>query len=166
MPVDSAPKASRREGIGLAVIGLTCLLYSIDVTVVELAMQKLTCTSDPRAPSSCGSWISTASCWPDSLSRWAIRETGSGLRHRSPLGTRCLLRHRGDVEHHTRRARRRRGHAGALHPLADPQHVPKPGSARLRHRGAGHELRGRRRHRAVGRRVAARAFLVGVLSSC
>jgi MFS transporter, DHA2 family, multidrug resistance protein len=41
MPVDSAPKASRRDWIGLAVIAFTCLLYSIDVTVVELAIQKL-----------------------------------------------------------------------------------------------------------------------------
>ena len=31
----------RREWIGLAVIALTCLLYSIDLTVLELAMQKL-----------------------------------------------------------------------------------------------------------------------------
>ena len=32
----------RREWIGLAVIAFTCLLYSIDVNVVELAIQKLT----------------------------------------------------------------------------------------------------------------------------
>lgn len=49
MPVDSAPKASRREWIGLAVIALTCLLYSIDVTVVELAIQKLTLHLGPSS---------------------------------------------------------------------------------------------------------------------
>src|SRR5215218_2154897 len=32
MTVDRAPKASRREWIGLAVIALPCLLYSMDLT--------------------------------------------------------------------------------------------------------------------------------------
>ena len=37
-----APKASRREWIGLAVISLPCLLYSMDLTVLHLAVPALT----------------------------------------------------------------------------------------------------------------------------
>lgn len=33
-----APKATRREWIGLAVIALPCLLYSMDLTVLNLAL--------------------------------------------------------------------------------------------------------------------------------
>src|SRR5215213_5073994 len=41
MTVDEAPKAGRGEWIGLAVIALPCLLYSMDLTVLELAVPKL-----------------------------------------------------------------------------------------------------------------------------
>jgi MFS transporter, DHA2 family, multidrug resistance protein len=41
MTVDRAPKASRREWNGLAVIALPCLLYSMDLTVLEWAVPKL-----------------------------------------------------------------------------------------------------------------------------
>jgi hypothetical protein len=36
-----APRAGRREWIGLAVIALPCLLYSMDLTVLELAVAVL-----------------------------------------------------------------------------------------------------------------------------
>src|SRR5215208_4532086 len=49
MSVDEAPKASRREWVGLAVIALPCLLYSMDLTVLYLAVPKL---SADLAPSS------------------------------------------------------------------------------------------------------------------
>jgi hypothetical protein len=39
-----APRAGRREWIGLAVIVLPCLLYSMDLTVLELAVPKLSAT--------------------------------------------------------------------------------------------------------------------------
>jgi DHA2 family multidrug resistance protein-like MFS transporter len=41
MTVNEAPKAVRREWIGLAVLALPCLLYSMDLTVLELAVPKL-----------------------------------------------------------------------------------------------------------------------------
>src|SRR5215510_7641083 len=43
------PKAGRREWIGLAVIALPCLLYSMDLTVLHLAVPRL---SEDLRPSS------------------------------------------------------------------------------------------------------------------
>src|SRR5438046_4020439 len=43
------PKAGEREWIGLAVIALPCLLYSMDLTVLHLAVPRLT---EALAPSS------------------------------------------------------------------------------------------------------------------
>ena len=44
------PRAGRREWIGLAVIALPCLLYSMDLTVLNLAVPRL---SADLKPSSC-----------------------------------------------------------------------------------------------------------------
>jgi len=55
MTVDEAPKASRREWVGLAVLALLCLLYSMDLTVLELAVPKL--SADLRPTSSQLLWI-------------------------------------------------------------------------------------------------------------
>jgi DHA2 family multidrug resistance protein-like MFS transporter len=43
------PKAGRREWIGLAVIALPCLLYSMDLTVLNLALPKLSADLRPSA---------------------------------------------------------------------------------------------------------------------
>ena len=40
-PETVAPRAGKREWIGLAVIALPCLLYSMDLTVLHLAVPKL-----------------------------------------------------------------------------------------------------------------------------
>src|ERR1041384_4632380 len=45
----ATPKAGKREWIGLAVIALPCLLYSMDLTVLHLAVPRLT---EALAPSS------------------------------------------------------------------------------------------------------------------
>src|SRR2546423_13940040 len=45
----ATPKAGRREWVGLAVIALPCLLYSMDLTVLHLAVPRLT---QDLAPSS------------------------------------------------------------------------------------------------------------------
>ncbi|HET8835052.1 MAG TPA: MFS transporter [Gemmatimonadales bacterium] len=42
MPDDNRIKATRREWIGLAVIALPCMLYSMDLTVLDLAIPRLT----------------------------------------------------------------------------------------------------------------------------
>src|ERR671912_3054923 len=47
-PVDP-PRAGRREWIGLAVIALPCLLYSMDLTVLHLAIPALTRDLEPTS---------------------------------------------------------------------------------------------------------------------
>lgn len=44
-----APKATRREWIGLAVIALPCLLYSMDLTVLNLAVPSLSADLQPSS---------------------------------------------------------------------------------------------------------------------
>ena len=43
------PKAGRGEWVGLAVIALPCLLYSLDLTVLYLAVPSLTADLDPSS---------------------------------------------------------------------------------------------------------------------
>ncbi|HEV8304432.1 MAG TPA: MFS transporter [Gemmatimonadales bacterium] len=45
----AAPRAGRREWIGLAVIALPCLLYSMDLTVLNLAVPSLTADLKPSS---------------------------------------------------------------------------------------------------------------------
>src|SRR5215212_752861 len=45
----SAPRAGRREWIGLAVIALPCLLYSMDLTVLNLAVPSLSASLKPSS---------------------------------------------------------------------------------------------------------------------
>jgi DHA2 family multidrug resistance protein-like MFS transporter len=45
----AAPKATRRDWIGLAVIALPCLLYSMDLTVLNLAVPKLSAALKPSS---------------------------------------------------------------------------------------------------------------------
>ncbi|HEU5185199.1 MAG TPA: MFS transporter [Gemmatimonadaceae bacterium] len=47
--MSEAPKATRREWIGLAVIALPCLLYSMDLTVLYLAVPHLTADLTPTS---------------------------------------------------------------------------------------------------------------------
>jgi DHA2 family multidrug resistance protein-like MFS transporter len=51
----AAPRAGRREWIGLLVLALPCLLYSMDLTVLHLAVPKL--TADLRPSSAQLLWI-------------------------------------------------------------------------------------------------------------
>lgn len=44
-----APRATRREWIGLAVLALACLLYSMDLTVLHLAVPKLSAALRPSS---------------------------------------------------------------------------------------------------------------------
>jgi DHA2 family multidrug resistance protein-like MFS transporter len=46
---EEAPKAGRREWIGLAVIALPCLLYSMDLTVLNLAVPQLSADLEPSS---------------------------------------------------------------------------------------------------------------------
>jgi MFS transporter, DHA2 family, multidrug resistance protein len=49
MSMAAVPRATRREWIGLAVIALPCLLYSMDLTVLFLAVPSLTAELDPSS---------------------------------------------------------------------------------------------------------------------
>src|SRR5262245_22130163 len=49
MSETNAPKAGRREWLGLAVIALPCLLYSMDLTVLHLAVPALSKDLEPSA---------------------------------------------------------------------------------------------------------------------
>jgi DHA2 family multidrug resistance protein-like MFS transporter len=48
-PTTAPPKAGRKEWIGLAVIALPCLLYSMDLTVLHLAIPQLSAQLKPTA---------------------------------------------------------------------------------------------------------------------
>src|ERR671912_2321542 len=49
MAVSTSRRAGRREWIGLAVIALPCLLYSMDLTVLNLAVPHLTEDLEPTS---------------------------------------------------------------------------------------------------------------------
>jgi DHA2 family multidrug resistance protein-like MFS transporter len=49
MTSTSTPRAGRREWIGLAVIALPCMLYSMDLTVLNLAVPHITADLQPTA---------------------------------------------------------------------------------------------------------------------
>lgn len=50
MPTTPAPaKATRREWIGLAIIALPCMVYAMDLTVLNLALPAISATLDPSA---------------------------------------------------------------------------------------------------------------------
>src|SRR6185436_2408390 len=55
MPVENRNEATRREWIGLAVIALPCMLYSMDLTVLNLAVPRL--SADLRPSSTELLWI-------------------------------------------------------------------------------------------------------------
>jgi MFS transporter, DHA2 family, multidrug resistance protein len=49
VPGAAIPKATRREWMGLAVLALPCLLYSMDLTVLNLAVPKLSAALRPTS---------------------------------------------------------------------------------------------------------------------
>ena len=49
MSAGDVPRAGRREWVGLAVIALPCLLYSMDLTVLYLAVPSLTADLEPSS---------------------------------------------------------------------------------------------------------------------
>ena len=72
-----------------------------------------------------------------------------------------LLDQRRDADRSPGAARHRGGDACAVDAFADQQHVPRPGTAKLRHRRLDRQLLGRRSDRPADRRRAPRPFLVG-----
>jgi hypothetical protein len=85
MQADNRSKATRREWIGLAVIALPCMLYSMDLTVLDLAIPRL--TEDLRPSSAQLLWILDIYGFLVAGSRWATASAGgdccSSARRRS-----------------------------------------------------------------------------------
>jgi DHA2 family multidrug resistance protein-like MFS transporter len=123
-----APKAGRREWIGLGVIALPCLLYSMDLTVLNLAVPSL---SSDLAPSSAQLlWIVDIYGFMVAGSLIAMGTLGDRIGRRRLLligaagfgvavGARRVLDERRDAHRHARAPRARRGDPGAVDPLAD-----------------------------------------------
>ena len=163
-----APRAGRREWIGLAVLALACVLYAMDLTVLHLAVPSLSADLEPRSAQLlritdiygflvAGSVI-TMGTLGDRIGRRRLLLIGAGAfgvasalaafstSAEMPISARALLG----------------GHPGAVDPVLDQQHVPGPAPAHGRHRGVDHQLLGRRRDRAVAGRGDAGVLLVGI----
>src|ERR671915_646473 len=49
MPTATPPRAGRREWVGLAVLALACVVYSMDLTVLHLAIPRLSADLEPSS---------------------------------------------------------------------------------------------------------------------
>ena len=177
-PAETPQKAGRREWIGLAVIALPCLLYSMDLTVLNLALPAI--SEDLRPSSSELLWIVdiygflvaglliTMGTLGDRIGRRRLLLIGAAAFGAASVLAAFSSSAR-DADRRPRAARRRRRDARALDAVADPQHVPRPAAAQGRDRGLDRQLLGRRRRSA--RWSAARCsscfwwgsvFLIGV----
>src|SRR5712691_3986872 len=121
-----APRATRREWIGLAVIALPCLLYAMDLTVLNLAVPKL--SADLKPTSSQLLWIVdiygfmvaglliTMGTLGDRIGRRRLLLIGAAAFRRR-LGARRVLDQRRDADRNARGARHRGGDPGTLDPV-------------------------------------------------
>ena len=136
----TAPAASRREWIGLAVLALPCMLYSMDLTVLNLAVPSL---SADLAPTATLLWIVDIYGF---LVAGADHHGHAGRPHRPPpaaahrrRGLRCprrcspLLGQRRDADRHSRSPRPRgRDHRPSRCPLIRNMfHEPKQRTAAI-----------------------------------
>src|SRR6266852_490617 len=118
-----APKATRREWIGLAVIALPCLLYSMDLTVLNLALPAI--SADLRPTSTQLLWVVDIYGFLVAGLLITMGALGDRIgRRRRRLGARRILDQRRDIDRDARGSRHRRRDARALDPVPDPQHVP------------------------------------------
>ena len=78
--LSASPKATRREWIGLAVIALPCLLYSMDLNVLNLAIPHITADLNAGAPTNPDGTLNLLH-----YAAWLVREsqTGEGDAHGS-----------------------------------------------------------------------------------
>src|SRR5918992_697784 len=114
MATIETPRATRREWLGLAVIALPCMLYSMDLTVLNLAVPSLTADLNPSAAQLL--WI---------VDIYGFFIAGS-LLTMGKLGDRIGRRLRADGRTSDPRpspARNRRSNACTLDALAHQQHV-------------------------------------------
>ena len=167
-------KATRREWIGLAVIALPCLVYAMDLTVLNLAVPALSAELQPSGAQLLwiidiygflvAGFLITMGTLGDRIGRrkllmigaaaFAVASTIAAFARSAEvlIAMRALL-----------------GIAGAtLAPSTmspDPQHVPRRARAPVRDRRLDRELLARRRDRAAGGRRAAGSSSTGVRCS-
>ena len=168
---DTPRRAGRREWLGLAAIALPCLVYAMDLTVLNLAVPALSADLQPSSTQLL--WIVdiygflvaglliTMGTLGDRIGRRRLLLIGAAA-----FGAASVLAALSTTPEQLIAARALLGIAGrdarAVHARADPQHVRGPGAADVRGRRVDHELLGRRGDRPARRRRAARALLVGL----
>src|SRR6266508_3290257 len=161
MTAAAAPSAGRREWVALAVIALPCLLYSMDLTVLYLALPSL--TADLKPSSAQLLWITDVYGFMLAGFLITMGTLGDRIgRRRARVGAGCVRHQCRDADRGAGAARDRGGDAGALDPLADPEHLSRLGAADVRDRRLGDQLFARRCARAAARRAAAPFLLVGL----
>ena len=154
-------RAGRREWTGLAVLALPCMLYSMDLTVLNLAVPSL--SADLKPSSAQLLWI--VDIYGFMVAGRADDDGRAGRPHRPPqapddrrgsvrrrLGARGILHQRRDADRRARAARARRRDPRAVDPVPDPQHVPGSAQRTVAIGVWVAELLRRRRHRPARRR--------------
>ena len=165
-----SPRATRRDWIGLTVLALPCVLYSMDLTVLNLAVPHLTADLAPTSPLLwivdiygflvAGSLI-TMGTLGDRIGRRRLLLIGAAAFGAASIGAALATTCR-DADRGTRRARRRRRNARSVDARLDSQHVPRPAATHHGDRGVGRQLLRGWRHRPAARRSSPRALLVGI----
>jgi DHA2 family multidrug resistance protein-like MFS transporter len=170
-PRADIPRAGRRQWVGLAVLALPCLLYAMDLTVLNLAVPHL--TADLRPSSAQLLWIVDIYGFLVAGSLITMGTLGDRIGRRKLLlagaagfGVASVLAASATSAELLIAARALLGVAGAT--LAPStlsllrNMFPDPRQRPGRDRRVGRQLLGRWRDRAAGRRGAAGALLVGV----
>ena len=168
-------KAGRREWIGLAVIALPCLLYSMDLTVLNLAVPEL--SEDLKPSSSQLLWIVdiygflvaglliTMGTLGDRIGRRRLLLIGAAA-----FGVASVLAAFSTSAEMLIAARALLGVAGATLAPSTLSLIRNmfldPRAAHVRDRGLDHELLGRRRDRPAGRRRCCSSTSGGARCSC
>ena len=149
MPTEQSARAGRREWVGLAVLGLACLVYAMDLTVLHLAVPAL---SEDLQPTSVQLlWIIdiygfivagcliTMGTLGDRIGRRRLLLVGAVA-----FGLASVLCAFATSAEMLIASRALLGLAGrdhrAVHALADPEHVPRRGSAHDRDRRLDHRF--------------------------
>ena len=139
-------KATRRDWIGLAVIAIPCLIYSMDLTVLHLAVPQITADLKPQRRGLL--WIVDIYGFMVAGALVTMGTLGDRVGRRKVLligaaafGVTSVLAASSTSAEMLIFARALQGlaggGAGAIDALAHPQHVPRPRRARVRHRRFG-----------------------------
>src|SRR6266516_2368590 len=170
--VSGTQRATRREWFGLGVLALPCLLYSMDLTVLNLAVPRISVALRPSGPELL--WM--VDIYGFLLAGFLIPMDGQSRRpDRAPppvagwgpgvwnwLDPRCTLNH----GRHANSCPSTSGHRSSdpcpFDAVVDSEHVPGCPSADYRGLRLGDELLGRRRAGAASRRSSVAAILVGI----